>query len=246
MDEDIIQMAKALAARRLEYETDAAESLMLAMTAIFKRMLDDKGYETAKTITDNGFLQAEIMDTFNSISDRFFKAVYTEYFQWFDISTSYMDFAKFTDDDRLSVHCAAMASVMLMFANAGIKSATPKASLISCFSMYAATPYDNPFIRDAVRYDGLDTSEYTIDGYGFKSPVRSLRTFIRWIISTASRNSLQAVGKRLGTTLFLVGRGSSYPCQICNDMRGIRSINDLPPYHSHCCCWAYPITEIYG
>ena len=73
MDEDIIQMAKALAARRLEYETDAAESLMLAMTAIFRKMLDDKGYETAKTITDNGFLQADIMDTFNSISDRFFK-----------------------------------------------------------------------------------------------------------------------------------------------------------------------------
>ena len=41
---------------------------------------------------------------------------------------------------------------------------------------------------------------------------------------------------------FLVYRGSSYPCDICDSNTGFHSSTlDLPPYHPHCVCYAVPV-----
>lgn len=41
---------------------------------------------------------------------------------------------------------------------------------------------------------------------------------------------------------FMVRRGSSYPCALCDSNTGFHSsILDLPPYHPHCVCYAVPV-----
>lgn len=47
-------------------------------------------------------------------------------------------------------------------------------------------------------------------------------------------------------TGFYVLRGSSYPCQMCDDNCGFHPMNEqeaMPPIHPHCCCYTIPIFE---
>ena len=42
---------------------------------------------------------------------------------------------------------------------------------------------------------------------------------------------------------YQVYRGSSYPCSLCDSMTGfhVKGFEELPPYHSRCCCFAVPV-----
>lgn len=49
-----------------------------------------------------------------------------------------------------------------------------------------------------------------------------------------------------GAVGFFVGRGSSYPCSLCDSYTGFHQIDDTdayPPRHGSCCCWAVPVFE---
>ena len=51
--------------------------------------------------------------------------------------------------------------------------------------------------------------------------------------------------KACGAVGFFVMRGSSYPCNICDDEVGFHVEWDkLPPYHGHCKCFAVPVSAI--
>lgn len=47
---------------------------------------------------------------------------------------------------------------------------------------------------------------------------------------------------RNGAIGFYSYRGSSYPCQTCDDNRGFHDFSEpFPPYHNRCCCYAVPV-----
>lgn len=55
---------------------------------------------------------------------------------------------------------------------------------------------------------------------------------------------MQFLYRTAGTKTFYVMRGSSYPCNICQEQVGLHTDTEsLPPYHKHCCCIAIPFTE---
>lgn len=52
-----------------------------------------------------------------------------------------------------------------------------------------------------------------------------------------------------GAAGYYVLRGSSYPCETCDNMVGFHKMEDIdgyPPYHGHCCCYVIPIYGIDG
>ena len=55
---------------------------------------------------------------------------------------------------------------------------------------------------------------------------------------------MQFLYRTAGTETFYVMRGSSYPCNICQEQVGLHTDTEsLPPYHKRCCCIAIPVTE---
>lgn len=55
------------------------------------------------------------------------------------------------------------------------------------------------------------------------------------------------IAQKNGALGFMSFRGSSYPCQQCDDETTYFHFSDsdpVPPYHAHCCCYIVPIYEI--
>lgn len=56
------------------------------------------------------------------------------------------------------------------------------------------------------------------------------------------------IAQKNGALGFMSFRGSSYPCQQCDDETTYFHIfsngDPVPPYHAHCCCYIVPIYEI--
>ena len=52
--------------------------------------------------------------------------------------------------------------------------------------------------------------------------------------------------KERGAAGFIVNRGSTYPCALCDSHVGWHTIDDVdsfPQFHGHCCCYAVPVFE---
>lgn len=82
---------------------------------------------------------------------------------------------------------------------------------------------------------GSSNSEANNIGRMVKTTVQM--TWMRYHHQLAEENG--AVG-------FWVGRGSTYPCSLCDSMVGFHQIGDTqayPPFHASCCCWAVPVYE---
>lgn len=57
----------------------------------------------------------------------------------------------------------------------------------------------------------------------------------------------QAMDYQEDAVAYYVLRGSSYPCEICDNACGFHMIDEMeyfPPLHPHCCCYAIPIYAI--
>lgn len=89
-------------------------------------------------------------------------------------------------------------------------------------------PYVNPNMKERKRS-------------GFSAYAR-LKLLTRHTIADAWMHADELWMQKNGAIGYMVYRGSSYPCSICDMMVGYHPINDyVLPVHPNCCCYAVPI-----
>ena len=105
---------------------------------------------------------------------------------------------------------------------------------------------DSPIIKeekDKNAFIALRLGEYLKDDerkYAFNDVSKAVAAAVSFWYALAVD---AAYVSSFGTQFYLVKRGSSYPCALCDSMRGIHSgWDELPPYHKNCCCIAIPVT----
>lgn len=76
-----------------------------------------------------------------------------------------------------------------------------------------------------------------------QSSYSRLKTLTRYTIADTWMYADELWMQRKGAIGYLVFRGSSYPCQVCDDQTGwLHTFMDsFPLYHPNCCCYAVPI-----
>ena len=101
-----------------------------------------------------------------------------------------------------------------------------------------ATLYKATYIRSkGVKYGNQGNSN---------SEANNIGRFAKQTVQLGWMHFRYEMEKEQGAVGFWVGRGSSYPCQLCDSYTGFHQIDDIdayPPRHGSCCCWAVPIFE---
>ena len=103
---------------------------------------------------------------------------------------------------------------------------------------YFTDPYSSDIISRANRMGaGIQTPSYGRGVYhsAFQNIVRNAQG----TISIAWERQQRNYARRNGAIGFRIHRGSSYPCDICDEQvaYGVHPItDDMPPFHSRCCC----------
>lgn len=133
---------------------------------------------------------------------------------------------------------------------AGLITGLTLKALNSIYSMYSAKPYANPIFRKAETSAAAATRLRTGGiSYGVGHYVSAQNDLTRLngyaiadVFRQAQRDAFMAMGNVVG---YFIGRGSSYPCSLCDDFVGYTPAMyaELPPYHANCKCWAVPVTD---
>lgn len=154
-----------------------------------------------------------------------------------------------TSKERISIYTNRFKYEAEMWIAAGLSLKLEEKSLLNEFRSYMTKPYANPVFREASK---MPSSAVRLErgkprfGIGqYTGAVNSLTRLETALVGQAYKDAqLNAWSGRSDIIGYIVGRGSSYPCQICDDMRGFHtSTLDLPPFHANCKCWCYPLTS---
>lgn len=126
---------------------------------------------------------------------------------------------------------------------AGLTFGLTRPQLQATFNENVDNPYENTLFMSTGETKASATQRVLNTHYGkgsIRSAFGSLARLAVYFCASAFREAQRNIPDVRG---WLVGRGSSYPCDICQSQVGIHKDSiDLPPYHSHCCCWAAPLT----
>lgn len=125
---------------------------------------------------------------------------------------------------------------------AGLALGVAKDAIVSSVKASMKRPFDNPYIREAVK-EGHPVAART--GFGVGRTVSSwtaLGDLTEYAVAEGWMLNWREEMKEAGARGFYLMRGSSYPCAVCDDAVGFHMEWDkMPPYHPHCCCMAVPV-----
>ena len=135
------------------------------------------------------------------------------------------------------------------FIAAGLLLSKPTNAVINEFQAHYASPYGSPMIRDSWSEKGAKIAAIRLltkgVSFGAGKYVSSFNSFDRLGRGTTNFGFNYADNeymKRNGAIGYVVYRGSSYPCDICDNNRGFHPISDISlPVHSRCCCYAVAV-----
>ena len=139
-------------------------------------------------------------------------------------------------DERLTDYVGKYKNELLLLVGAGLLLGIGKSALAKSIGDNLRQPYANPMLKD-----------------GFEAPLtygRGKSNAMYNAISSLTRNGIAGAWMKNfyiethknGCIGWLVQRGSSYPCEICQAYVGLQtSEENLPPFHLNCVCYAVPI-----
>lgn len=142
-----------------------------------------------------------------------------------------------TFDERLDDYCAKYKNELMVLIGAGLALGVVKSELAKSIGDNLKRPYDNALLVDGIdapisygqgRTNSMYTAIAALTKYGIET------AWMRhWELSTAADG---AIG-------WIVRRGSSYPCALCDDNCGFHPLADGTglPVHNSCCCIAIPV-----
>ena len=127
----------------------------------------------------------------------------------------------------------------------------PISFVIQDFSQYATTPYSSPTVKSVLsnKIPFLISAKMLLQKgivYGqsgkYNSALNSLTRLTEGSIADAFGFGDLDYMKKNGAIGYIARRGSSYPCQICDDNTGFHPITEMTlPVHPRCMCYAVPV-----
>lgn len=142
-----------------------------------------------------------------------------------------------TFGERLDDYCGKYRDELFLLIMAGVSLGLAKKMVAKSIGSNLKQPYKNPDLADGIsvpltygrgRTNSMFTAISGLTTYGIaKGWMRN------WEIET----------KKDGAIGWIVQRGSSYPCEQCDDNCGFHSIDEGTqlPQHLSCCCFAVPV-----
>ena len=144
-----------------------------------------------------------------------------------------------TTSERNAVYLGNFAEDIVRMIKAGTLMGYSDQQLLSSIRTGYKDPYHTSVITKAKRKDiNIDVPSYG-KGY-YKNAYQNIVRNASQVIALAWGQAEQEYGQENKAIGFLVKRGSSYPCEICQNEAdaGIHSFKDpYPPFHVSCCCY---------
>lgn len=207
-----------------------------------------KRYRVADRLTNESALlsyaknvTAEAEDSINSYISAYSKAsckilgIDSENIESFLVSDIYGK----TTSERNAVYLGNFAEDIVRMIKAGTLMGYSDQQILSSIRTGYKDPYRTSVITKAKRKDiNIDVPSYG-KGY-YKNAYQNIVRNASHVIALAWGQAEQEYGQEIGAIGFKVFRGSSYPCEICDEQtRYIHRIGENPnPYHLQCCCRA--------
>lgn len=142
-----------------------------------------------------------------------------------------------THTDKLNEYLGNFSKELEVLIGAGLFLKLTSSTLIQSIGLNLKHPYANTDLADGIG------REITYGRGKTNSMLTAIGNLTRYGIARGwSRSKLESEHKQ-GATGWLVMRGSSYPCDICDGNCGFYQSMDLVnlPVHPNCCCYAVPI-----
>ena len=127
----------------------------------------------------------------------------------------------------------------------------PIGSIVSEFSQYVTTPYSSPSFKSVIsgKEKYLFSAKMLLRKgvvYGqsgkYNSALNSFKRLSESSVADAFGFADLDYMQRRGAIGYFANRGSSYPCQICDDNVGFHPIGEMTlPVHSRCMCYSTPV-----
>lgn len=144
-----------------------------------------------------------------------------------------------TLNERNTTYLSNFAEDIVRMVKAGTLMGYSDQQILSSIRTGYKDPYKTSVITKAQKKDiNIATPSY---GKGvFRNAYQNIVRNSKQVISIAWGQAEQEYGQEIGAIGFKVFRGSSYPCEICDEQtRYIHKIGENPnPYHLQCCCRA--------
>lgn len=141
-----------------------------------------------------------------------------------------------TFDERLSQYLTNFSREMEVLILAGLTLGIAQNMLQRSIVANMRHPYDNNLIKDEIE-------EPVSYGRGkTNSMLTAIDNLTKFGIAKGWMENWFDIADENGAVGYVVMRGSSYPCDLCDSMVGFhKDADELPPYHNNCCCIAVPI-----
>lgn len=141
-----------------------------------------------------------------------------------------------TFDERLTDYCDKYKDELMLLIGAGLFLGVGKSALAKSIGENLKHPYDNQLLAEGI-------GESVSFGRGkYNSMFNNINRLCRFGISIAWMGNQYISNKSKSCIGWLVQRGSSFPCSLCDEKVGFQTEEDnLPPFHANCQCYAVPI-----
>lgn len=142
-----------------------------------------------------------------------------------------------TFEERLEDYCNKYKNELMLLIGAGLFLGVAKKLLAKSIGENLKHPYANQLLAE-----GID-APLTYGRGRTNSMFTAIGNLTRFGIAKGWMKSWERSTSKNGCFGWIVRRGSSWPCDICNDNCGFHSIEEGTglPMHGHCCCVAIPV-----
>lgn len=141
-----------------------------------------------------------------------------------------------TFNERLTDYVGKYRNELLLLISAGLFLGIGKSALVKSIGDNLKHPYANQLLADGI------AAPLTYGRGRTNSMFTAIGDLTRFGIAEAWMRNQYINNRKDGCIGWLVQRGSHFPCELCDSKVGFHADeNDLPLYHSHCCCYAIPI-----
>lgn len=242
-----IEAAKAYLRQRLDAERSMTYNLGIVMREAAERVVEILySANIHPTVASYGDLPLRVQWDIDEVV-QWLKETIDDYFQTLAIAdheenrNTILPFilgenCGMTFDERLTDYVGKYKNELLFLIGAGLLLGIGKSALAKSIGDNLRQPYANPMLKDGIE----DPLTY---GRGKSNAMyNAIGSLTRNGIAGAWMKNFYIETRKNGCIGWLVQRGSSYPCEICQAYVGLQtSEENLPPFHLNCVCYAVPI-----
>lgn len=242
-----IEAAKAYLRQRLDAERSMTYNLEIVMREAAERVVEILySANIHPTVASYGDLPLRVQWDIDEVV-QWLKETIDDYFQTLAIAdhednrNTILPFILrknhgMTFDERLTDYCDKYKGELMLLIGAGLFLNISKSALVKSIGENLKHPYANQLL-----IDGIDTP-LTYGRGRTNSMFTAISNLTTFGISQAWMKNQYIDNRKDGAIGWLVQRGSSFPCELCDSMVGFHTDESkLPPYHLSCKCFAVPI-----